>query len=829
MKTDEHHETFLREEITETTEIIKSLERCHNIMRSNDGFTPLDAFDEMNKIIYTKRLTEQMAIDNCKERKFTESYFTRKCKIAEKTDYEKAARIANRLFKEAIDACQPEEKIFDENTEIKICGESIFTIIKQLDNQRFLETEHEIIGLAFENFLTTVFRGERLGQYFTPRSIVNFSIDMIGVSPGEKIIDPAFGSGGFLVEAFKSLTGNIGDTGNKKELLDICGKSFFGTDINKRLTIACKSNMHIHGAKKARLYHHDGLLDINEISENKFDKVFTNPPFGSKVEKRKILDKFELVEKHWKMQRSEVLFLERCIRLLKPGGQMAIVLPDIVLNGDNNLKTREYLLNQCEILAIVSLPNQTFTSSGANVKTSILFLEKKEPEKIYQDKIFMAIPEKIGFDSAGRPDKSDLETVLKVFRKFRTGVAIDYCDMIFSISKKKIKDRLDPKVYRVKEKKIFDYASVKIGELIKERREKIIPAKHPSILFTISGVNNKEGIFTREQVCGENIKKAHYKIEKEDFCYNPSRIEAGSIGLCSFEDEHRIVTGYYKVFYADQKKIVPGFLLALFKTDCFKNFIREKSRGAVRMDLAFEDMKKWQIPLPTLKRQKELLEKAEEQKKIIEHAKLLEKRLANVILPQAKEKRILAEFIVDSIYGISEKPESVGKYPLLRMNNLDLLGNWNLDDMKYINSEIPEKRMLWKGDFIFNRTNSLSHIGKSGVIDFDFSGTWASYLIRFRFDANLNPYYLRYMFAQKKYRIFFASIAKLSGGQANISAKQFADIEIDYHPPDIQKKIIKENDRLFFRLAVLRNIAKDATKKKKEIIESVFRYGILSL
>lgn len=827
----EESQKFVVEGYKNTKEIIGALEKCHNIMRSNDGFTPLDAFDEMNKIIYTKRQSERSAAETYTENKFTEKYFIQECETNRKIDFEKIKKTANRIFEDAIEDYQFKEEIFDKKTKIRICGESIFAIIKLLDNQGFLETEHEIIGLAFENFLTTVFRGERLGQYFTPRSLVDFAIDMIGVKPGEKIIDPAFGSGGFLVEAFKVLRehiidGEIIEERKQKEIEKLCQESIFGSDINKRLTIACKTNMYIHGAGKASLYHNDGLFDTDEIKEGKFHKVFTNPPFGSKIEKQRVLEQFELAGKNRKMQRSEVLFLERCIKLLKPGGQMAIVLPDIILNGANNVKTREFIINNCKILAIVSLPRQTFIRSGANVKTSMLFLEKPVSSKKYTDKIFMAIPEKIGFDSAGRPDISDLGKTAETFHKFINDKEFEENKTLFTVSQSVVKGRLDPKTYFEAEKVESEFNTIKLEDLIEQKKEKIIPCKYPEAIFKILGINNKNGVFISREDKGAGIKLPHIKIQKNDFCYNPSRIDIGAIGLSPFDDSDQIITGYYKVFYADEKKILPPFLANLFKTKNFLGFIKEKARGSVRMDLTVEDLKKWRIPLPSLEFQKTFIDKIEVQKKLIENASGLITGLSDIEIPESKGKRILKEFITESLYGISSKCEKTGKYPVLRMINLDTAGTWNLEDLKYTDTELPAHRFLQKGDFIFNRTNSVELVGKSGVIDFDFTGTWASYMIRFRFNEHLNPYYLKYLFAQKKYRNYISSIAKQSGGQANISAQQFGEIEIDYRSIEIQKKIAEKFRARFEQIKVLKEIIKSASNTKQEIIESIFKLGV---
>ena len=153
------------------------------------------------------------------------------------------------------------------------------------------------------------------------------------------------------------------------------------------------------------------------------------------------------------------------------------------------------------------------------------------------------------------------------------------------------------------------------------------------------------------------------------------------------------------------------------------------------------------------------------------------------------------------------------------MNNLDTLGNWYLDDLKYIDEPISDQRKLKKGDFIFNRTNSVELVGKSGVIDFE--GTWAGYLIRLRLYEKLNPFYLRYLFATNRYRKLFSQMAKPAGGQANINAEELTNIKIDYFNADEQKEIVEKLDKVFRLLSQLRELKYQAQQKIEKILSQV--------
>ena len=191
-------------------------------------------------------------------------------------------------------------------------------------------------------------------------------------------------------------------------------------------------------------------------------------------------------------------------------------------------------------------------------------------------------------------------------------------------------------------------------------------------------------------------------------------------------------------------------------------------------------------------------------------------------IPESHTTKFLGEFVEDSLYGISSKLKTSGKYPVLRMNNLDEKGNWRLSDLKYIDSAIPKHRRLQKGDIIFNRTNSVELVGKSAVVDFDFDGTYAGYLIRLRLSNGLNPFYLRYLFACLRYRKLFSSIAKPAGGQANINANELKNVKIDYYEPEEQEKIVSKLDREMQSLNSVNEIAVNSKSYMDNLIESLW-------
>jgi type I restriction enzyme M protein len=349
------------------------------------------------------------------------------------------------------------DHLFEDNDEIKIRENSFVQILEKLENYNLSDTQDDVKGIAFEQFLGTTFRGE-LGQFFTPRTIVDFMTEILDPQEGEVICDPTCGSGGFLIKAFEyvrekieadvrsqkeklraSLEGDDFDSKPEKEQIEISNKidemqtalnteldtsiegsrmyqlsrnCIYGTDANPRMARTSKMNMIMHGDGHGGVHHHDGLLNVNGIFEERFDVILTNPPFGQNVDRNQLIseaDRFtdEEMKRKYKAKYgkvydealkqvddhigksllslydlgststlTEVLFMERCLRLLKKGGRMGMVLPEGVLNNKNLAAVREYFEGRAKLILICSIPQDVFIAAGATVKPSLVFLRK---------------------------------------------------------------------------------------------------------------------------------------------------------------------------------------------------------------------------------------------------------------------------------------------------------------------------------------------------------------------------------------------------------------------------------------------------------------------
>lgn len=386
---------------------------CQDEIRNNDGLTGSDAFDELSKLLFIKIYLEDSAD---KAKMFS----------TEKIDELGISIIKDLFFKEVK---KKYSDIFKETDEIKLKDETIYSIVKILQPYNLKNTNIDVKGRAYEILLGKTFIGS-LGQHFTPRTVVNFMTNILDPSSKlsenyfPKIIDPACGSGGFLIKCLEEslYTGkllNFSDENVEK----IRKQMIYGTDLNERSVRVAKMNMSLHGDGKGGIYWCNGLTGNDNINNNQYDYVITNPPFGVKIKDKDILKLYkELIPDKIPKDgiNGEILFVERCINLLKDDGKLGILIPDGLINNKTTKYVRDYITRELEVDAIISLPDRTFKSANANAVTSVLFGTKRKEKK--NKYIFMALAEEIGFErktkNAKQIKQNDLVNIEKIYKNY---------------------------------------------------------------------------------------------------------------------------------------------------------------------------------------------------------------------------------------------------------------------------------------------------------------------------------------------------------------------------------------------------------------------------
>jgi type I restriction enzyme M protein len=256
---------------------------------------------------------------------------------------------------------------------------------------------------------------------------------MIEPEKDDLVLDPACGSGGFLLHAMDTIRKYAEANYDEREAWEHWHKfamnNIYGIEINDQIARVCKMNMIIHDDGHTNIISTDSLNNFENINnihkgfkKDYFDLILTNPPFGAIIKRteKNYLDKYAL-GKGKQNQKTEILFIERCIDFVKPkSGRIAIVLPDGILTNSSLQYVRDFIMEKCQLLAVVSLPQFAFSHFGAGVKSSLVFLRRKgEKEKLENYPIFMAIAEHIGYDATGRTDPiNDLDKITEEYKRF---------------------------------------------------------------------------------------------------------------------------------------------------------------------------------------------------------------------------------------------------------------------------------------------------------------------------------------------------------------------------------------------------------------------------
>ncbi|QKJ28345.1 N-6 DNA methylase [Mucilaginibacter mali] len=448
--------------------LIRVFKRCHDYIYGNEGMKKT-AFWELLNLIFCKIYDEKRRF-TCAEsgESYRREFWVG---VKEQNTIKGREQVAKRI-KDIFAKLRKDplfSEVFDGNEQISLTDKGLAFIAAELAKYSFLDATVDVKGVAYETIVSNTLKQEA-GQFFTPRNIVKCMVEMMDPTAHQRVLDPACGSGGFLVmvldhvrrkfakQIFPDLEGpwleekfNSIEVNNKVK--DYAEQYLFGFDFDPDLKKAARMNMVMAGDGHANIFHANSLAypkgdneaELYKINEavrksirtgidadfpfeqdynalGKFDLIFTNPPFGAKIpiNDPEILRQFDLgfswkkdINGQWQKlnlsssQPPEILFIDQCYQFLKPGGKMAIVLPDGILGNPNTEYVRSWILDKFKLLASIDLAVEAFLPQ-VGVQASLLFLQKKtEDERAHSllhhsdYDIFMAIAEKLGKDRRG--------------------------------------------------------------------------------------------------------------------------------------------------------------------------------------------------------------------------------------------------------------------------------------------------------------------------------------------------------------------------------------------------------------------------------------------
>ncbi|TRT42932.1 MAG: N-6 DNA methylase [Microcystis aeruginosa Ma_QC_C_20070703_M131] len=499
-------------ELTVVTEdeLTRRFKQAHQSLWGGGELNPSEAFDELDKLIFCKIWDEKKA------RKVGEPYDFQIFSVAPKANEKEEERKQreNKQLSERIKALYEEGRRADAEVfkdDIRLSPEKLRTVVGYLESINLGETDLDSKGRAFETFMGSFFRGD-FGQYFTPRPIVKFIVDVLPIQHNSLVLDTSCGSGGFLLHALEKVRREADEyypnyqtdpkeyNKHYQHWHNFAQSNLFGIEINEQIARVAKMNMIIHDDGHTNVIAADGLRDSEDLIKrtenkgftyNRFDFVITNPPFGSVIKQTEqaYISQYSFAMKavDWlnpksrtterDSQSTEVLFLEQCHRFLKEGGYLAMVVPDGILTNSSLQYVREGIEEKYRIVAVVSMPQTAFSATGAGVKSSVLFLKKHSQavtESIQQAKLalqdqikqgndYLKLLDKIennkkrhlkelrGFDNAQNLSGKAL-TDSELYKEWKKSVTAEYNDQIEAL-----KESLSDKYGEEKQKVIEDY------------------------------------------------------------------------------------------------------------------------------------------------------------------------------------------------------------------------------------------------------------------------------------------------------------------------------------------------------------------------------------
>jgi len=492
---------FPLETVTED-ELTRRFKQAHDSLWGGGEMNPSAAFDELDKLIFCK------IWDESKPRKKGEPYDFQI--FSEDTEAKTNTELMKRVKALYAEGRKKDPEVFKDD--IRLSPEKLRTVTGYLESVNLSDTDLDSKGRAFETFMGSFFRGD-FGQYFTPRPIVKFIVDVLPIQHDSQVLDTSCGSGGFLLHALDKVRRQASEyypehetdpkesNQHYKHWHDFAEKNLFGIEINEQIARTAKMNMIIHDDGHTNVIAADGLIPSKDVKDeygtvvqkglvslsknqgfrgNRFDFIITNPPFGSSVKQKEkaYLNQYGLALKDvdWlnpkskesprDNQSTEVLFIEQCHKFLREGGWLAIVIPDGVLTNSSLQYVRDHIEEMYRIGAVVSMPQTAFAATGAGVKSSVLFLKKHsqdESERIrsMKDAVKDSIKASHAYEEVLENIAQEKKTHLKELRGFDNpeglkGKALTASDA-FKAWKKEVNAECKEKVDALKERLSEEY------------------------------------------------------------------------------------------------------------------------------------------------------------------------------------------------------------------------------------------------------------------------------------------------------------------------------------------------------------------------------------
>ena len=544
--------------------------------------------------------------------------------------------------------------VFTASDVITLSDSSIAYIAGELQQYCLVESERDVIADAFETFISPSLRGGQ-GQFFTPRNVVKLLVSLVNPGRKDRLIDPACGSGGFLIESLRHVWNQVQKEGQElgwpdREIFadqqEIAIKNFRGIDKENFLSKTTKAYMAILGDGRGGIFCENSLENMKkwsikaqtQIVAGSFNVVLTNPPYGSKlkIDDQSILKQYDLghqwktlkgekasvkTEKPLSDQTPQVLFIERCLELLAPGGRLGIVAPESMFCNPSHKYIMNYVEQHARIDAVISMPENLF-QPHTHAKTCVVLMTKCGTQNHQVDpehKIFMAVAKWCGHDSRGLEiPYDDIPLIQDRYEKFKSGVELSYDHLGFTVKQKEIVDSIylpiyyNPEIQEQLDSLQKDYELITVGKLVQDGLVEISTGDEVGKLaygtgqipfIRTSDIANWEIKLDPKQGLSEDIyNKLSSKQDVKPYDILMVRDGTYLVGTCAMisPSETKIVyqSHLFKIRSTDHEKINPYLLLALLSSPIVKQHIRSKQFTQDIIDTLGRRILELKLPFP---------------------------------------------------------------------------------------------------------------------------------------------------------------------------------------------------------------------------------------
>ena len=738
--------------------------------------------------------------------------------------------------------------------------ETLRVFLKVIDG--FTYDNSERLGDAFEYLLSVMDSQGDAGQFRTPRHIIDFIVSIVDPKKEDVVLDPACGTAGFLISSFKHiLAANTDADGNSTLTPDDrarLARNFQGYDISPDMVRLSLVNMYLHGLVNPHIYEYDTLTSEERWKEFA-DVILANPPFMSPKGGIRPHNRFSVQSK-----RSEVLFVDYMAEHLNAGGRAGIIVPEgIIFQSQNAYKQLRKKLVEESLVAVVSLPAGVF-NPYSGVKTSILLLDRALARKTDRIAFFKVAND--GFDLGaqrqpieGNELRQVRDEIVAYLQRLRAGearrdiqseptalAAESMAEYVTEgsrttdgliVEKERVAGggeyNLSGERYRIVLVSSSSWPMVELGELCEINPKKADPTElYPDSYFNyidISCVENGTGRFlgANRVETRDAPSRARRLVESGDVLISTVRPNLRAFTIMLHVPDRSIASTGFAVLRPTEELLLPNFLINMMRDDSVVDqMIGMMGRGAYP-SINQTDVASLKIPLPPLEVQQEIVAEIEGYQKVIDGARAVVENYRPHIHVDPDWPMVKLGALCDTIqYGLSSRlnSERTG-YKTFRMHELVEGKCVDYGSMKYadVSADTFKKYQLRRGDVLFNRTNSIEHVGRTGIFDLDGLYCFASYLIRLSVSENsANPFYVNAFMNTADFQAGIKKYASRAIGQSNINAKSLAAYLIPLPELETQQAIVAEIEAEQSLVDANRELIERFEKKIRDAIARVW-------